>query len=762
MCIRTYIDTESFTSRCTLSKASFWFQDFESIFEQNGLLDVTKKGLPGPVADTQALNSATYPLIQQRPDRPMTLSRPGQLPSCCNFKRQHWRLYVQGEFSYSSLPRYFKDAEREFNTSYKDDLESIIRDLSGKDRGLELERSDQLARSHKCPESKSFNQAGSLSVSRQQTLTAKDSNEDSGKFHQEDIGVLSTNSGICDCEKVFQSKHSSEKSGVDSDCAQVQNNSEKETVAAQNRYLMEDINKNCENIKSQLAILESVSEMIDRAQTKLTAESKCKPNGKNVEVDSNLLHVSAKDGGTTLNPSTNSPKALPTNQIPLVVNKTDVVQQFPTFETPPPPPAEFLSKCELSSSSFSSSSSKKLKSRKSRNRSLQRCSEERLSAADRRSRTLSPSITERLDYRVSRATQTLDGPSTNIDDTIPHTDMDIQSEKGKTCSSDVTEVQPGKMMTSQPFAGLISVKPLETNTTSSSRETPGQSKKEFRKCTPALNMFSKKNLLSSESHTKKCLDICKSSTATSQNGKTSVKNSVSFAASTKSDIKEERANYGDPSEQKLAEAAMIKEPGEAETGVKHSETLLDRMHKKLYPYQYNKQNRTRSTEALSQTAKNGLNQQNGSPRPATLPQTKPTLTASMKVRNCANASLDKSLQTKPLESIIPDESAANVPLIKTVVNEDSRIVDVASPSSGYSEMSPSSLKENASSPLSSSSSSKRLRFVRTLSPEQLTTSSSTPSPPDGKMSMAVGATSSMRHLKDEQAAVTNKVCSVFV
>lgn len=701
------------------------------------------------MADTQALHSATYPLVQPRPpDRPMTLSRPGQLPSCCNFKRQHWRLYVQGEFSYSSLPRYFKGAERELNTSYKDDLESIISELSGKDRGLELERSNQLARSLKSPESKS------LSVSK-----AADSNDDSGKFLLENVGGLPTNSGICDSEN--HSKISSEKSlGADNDCRHVPNNADKHSVADQNRCLMEDINRNCENIKSQLAILENVSEMIDRAQTKLTAENKCRLNGKNVELDSNALPLAAKDAGPSLNPSLDSTEALQANQIPPHINKTDVVQPLPTFEGPPPPPpppsAEFLLRGELSSSSFSSSSSKKLKSRKSRNRSLQRCSEERLSAAERRSRTLSPSITERLDYRVSRATQTLDGPSKNSD-AIPHIDLEMLLENGKSC----TEAQIGKIMTSQPFTGLTPAKPLEPNYDSGSRATPGQSsKKEFRKCVPTMNMLSKKIFFSSESHATKSPDVCKSSTATSQNGKTSVKNTVSFAASIKSKINEEPPYLDDPAQQELAEAAQSTEPDGAETSVKQSETLLDRMHKKLYPYQYNKQNRTRSAEALSQTAKNGLNQPNGSPRPATLPQTKPTsLTSSVKVRNCGNASLDKSLQTKPLESIIRDDP----PAINTVINEDSRSVDFASPSSGYSEISPSSLKDNAASPLSSSSSSsKRLRFVRTLSPEQLTTSSCTPSPPDDKMSLAVGANSSSHHLKDEEAATTNKVSSVSI
>jgi len=60
----------------------------------------------------------------RRPDRPTTLSRPVLLPSCCNFRRQPWTTYVHGEFNYSATPRCYDGVDRELGTAA--DNEEVI------------------------------------------------------------------------------------------------------------------------------------------------------------------------------------------------------------------------------------------------------------------------------------------------------------------------------------------------------------------------------------------------------------------------------------------------------------------------------------------------------------------------------------------------------------------------------------------------------------------------------------------------------------
>ena len=59
--------------------------------------------------------------LARRVDRPTTLSRPVQLPDCCNFRRQPWRSYVYGDFNYSAEPRCFSGVDDELGAAADND-----------------------------------------------------------------------------------------------------------------------------------------------------------------------------------------------------------------------------------------------------------------------------------------------------------------------------------------------------------------------------------------------------------------------------------------------------------------------------------------------------------------------------------------------------------------------------------------------------------------------------------------------------------------
>ena len=89
----------------------------------------------------ETLNSATPPLTERgstrRPDRPTTLSRPVQLPACCNFRRQPWRTYVHGEFSYAAAPRCYSGVDDELGAAADNDaVVRIIESLQINDKPL--------------------------------------------------------------------------------------------------------------------------------------------------------------------------------------------------------------------------------------------------------------------------------------------------------------------------------------------------------------------------------------------------------------------------------------------------------------------------------------------------------------------------------------------------------------------------------------------------------------------------------------------------
>jgi len=101
-------------------------QDFLSIF-------MSSLGTDADADDVQTLNSTTLQtqtvetgsseaaVRPRRPDRPTTLSRPLRLPSCCNYRRQPWRTYVSGEFSYSKAPVATSTASSQLYTYSVDD-----------------------------------------------------------------------------------------------------------------------------------------------------------------------------------------------------------------------------------------------------------------------------------------------------------------------------------------------------------------------------------------------------------------------------------------------------------------------------------------------------------------------------------------------------------------------------------------------------------------------------------------------------------------
>lgn len=81
-------------------------------------------------ADQQATTSTLAMSRRQDPIRPSTLTRPVQLPSCCNFRKQPWRVYVHGDFSYHSMPRFYNGVDGEIGSAKNnEDLVKIIEEL---------------------------------------------------------------------------------------------------------------------------------------------------------------------------------------------------------------------------------------------------------------------------------------------------------------------------------------------------------------------------------------------------------------------------------------------------------------------------------------------------------------------------------------------------------------------------------------------------------------------------------------------------------
>lgn len=664
-------------------------QDFKAVFEENGLIE-SRKDFPVPAAVYLPLNSlGCQDAMPNRPDRPLTLSKPGQLPTCCDFRRQHWRLYVQGEFSYSSLPRHFKDVERELNSSYKDDLENIIKDLNAKEKIFE---GGEVFQSINVPLPDIVKRKRSASNDRYHSLTVSDERSAACDI-QHTLIPFSMN----ECEGF---KPSYEHNGAICEGGNNQNegliSQVKSSVFAQNKCLMEDINKNCADIKNQLAILESVSEMLDRTQPDISVKTRDDDSGESVSVLTSVLcKVSQNEDNLTRDKSPDASKNCYESY-----KEADKAQPAVVFETPQPSPSsqESLQKSDISSGSCSfSSPNKKLKSRKSRNCSLQQSSDDQLPVSERRSRTLSPSVTEGHDYKVSRATQTSDTPA--ISDSVQHMTRAHNAD-----------VPNGEIESHDIIAGIDSrpVALIEEN---------GQ------KSSVHLDAGLSKTGKSGHSHVKQCHESVKLSPFLSQNRNFALKCSLSFSFRAKSHEKKKVALKEDlvcSSESTQSSAVPGRSIAETDRPCHHSESLLDKMHKKLYPYQYNRQSWKRSTEAASgANTKKSLGPSSSLPAESSLPSPPPRLHHSVS----ANPECPSRMVSLDMTDSNETPTAHRV---KISANEDlATSGDVASPSSGYSEMSSSSVKENSASPPCSS---KRLCFSDALSPEQTTTSSSTPSP----------------------------------
>lgn len=70
---------------------------------------VYARSISAPASDAAVIptsassSSSSSSSASVAPARPTTLSRPVRVPNCCDFRRQPWRVYVHGDFSYRSV-----------------------------------------------------------------------------------------------------------------------------------------------------------------------------------------------------------------------------------------------------------------------------------------------------------------------------------------------------------------------------------------------------------------------------------------------------------------------------------------------------------------------------------------------------------------------------------------------------------------------------------------------------------------------------------
>uniref|UniRef100_X1ZKS4 Uncharacterized protein n=1 Tax=Capitella teleta TaxID=283909 RepID=X1ZKS4_CAPTE len=91
-----------FCCACSAENVNLIFMDFHSIFAQNNLL-------LSPEAKTSSgelrwPHAQSAPSLKRIPDRPQTLNHVTRPPECHALKGQDWKFYVQGDWSYNSLP----------------------------------------------------------------------------------------------------------------------------------------------------------------------------------------------------------------------------------------------------------------------------------------------------------------------------------------------------------------------------------------------------------------------------------------------------------------------------------------------------------------------------------------------------------------------------------------------------------------------------------------------------------------------------------
>jgi len=91
-----------------------------------GDVDKTSNSAAQPVTQTWIeSNGSSETVGVRRADRPTTLSRPVQLPTCCNFRRQPWTTYVHGEFNYSPALRCYTGVDDELGAAA--DNEAVVK-----------------------------------------------------------------------------------------------------------------------------------------------------------------------------------------------------------------------------------------------------------------------------------------------------------------------------------------------------------------------------------------------------------------------------------------------------------------------------------------------------------------------------------------------------------------------------------------------------------------------------------------------------------
>ena len=331
-------------------------QDFLSIFTRGDLTSsvssetsaddvlATSNSTPPPLAQTCTSERASA----RRPDRPTTLSRPLQLPTCCNFRRQPWTTYVHGEFSYSAAPRCYSGVEDELGAAA--DNEAVVKIIE------------------------------SLQITDKQLCF-------SNGYHGDDINnpaVNRENNG-------YERKGDSSKTANDDSASQNAPKSSPEVATVQLTTVFLSSNAKETHCSNETSGISGRYGNVNSQQNgqKLAVDSERSPTRQmQQDINQNLRPLDAAKHAADVVPETTSRR------------QTGTANSRQRPESP------------------ATGRQQKSKSRRSRNRSLA-SRDERVAngGAERhqnqhggrkstRSRTLSPALTERFDYQVSRPVQT--------------------------------------------------------------------------------------------------------------------------------------------------------------------------------------------------------------------------------------------------------------------------------------------------------------------------------------------------------------------
>jgi len=387
------------------------------------------------------------------------------------------------------------------------------------------------------------------------------------------------------------------------------------------------------------------------------------------------------------------------NQISISESSAIICRQI--FHAPPPlPPTPKVghSKCTRSESP-----AKRLRSCKSRNRSLQRYSEEvRSNRGGGRSRTLSPSITERLDYKVSRGTQTLeyrvDGSTTRRDASkLLRTIVEIVSPSlvshkfGQMCAAlplgrretpgGSREVQLLDDMVSRTCEGIPKT---DINEETDVMQEPWREPEildELGKVSESFHStFLSRQLRSSQSKRPPSIlpaivendTICQPKPESNVSDfpynthKTHCPNVVSILANDSPIVKE--IQFNDEFEagvNRKLDTIIVVDKTDSDSNNSPATSLLDSMHKRFYPDQYVPENRTRSADTLIHGPPVlTVGRKASDQKSATLPNSR-TTTDTEVVKNNASELLTTFCNNKTLKKLgcgmnLPDKATSRV------------------------------------------------------------------------------------------------------